>query len=157
VWLRTAAVEIAQELGDPSAAVTALLATLDMGDVSARELNDAAWTLLFVPGQSAKALELVERSTKMNGASTNARHTLAMAQLENGKISAAFTSLRDEVGRRGDVALLPDVWWLVRGRLAEAYGLKDQALAAYKRVPTAPGPHHFDATSWAADRIKALK
>ncbi len=156
IWLRTTAVEVAQERGDAGPAVAALLAALDNGDITARELNEAAWTLVFVPGQEAKALALVERAIEMKGVGDGTRHTLAMAQLGAGKVSKAVETLREEVKRSGDVRNLPDYWWLVRGGIAEAYGLNDEAIAAYRRVPVEGGARRFKSVIWAEARIAAL-
>ncbi|MFN7142332.1 MAG: hypothetical protein ACK4YP_01030, partial [Myxococcota bacterium] len=156
VWLRTTAVEVALARGNTADAVAALLAMLETGDVTSRELNEAAWALLFVPGQSAKALALVERAVAMKGVGDGTRHTLAMAQLQNGKVADAVRTLQDEVRRSGAVGNLPDYWWLVRGGIAEAYGLRDEAVAAYRRVPVEPGLARFRTVRYAEARIAAL-
>ncbi|MDP2313793.1 MAG: DUF3857 and transglutaminase domain-containing protein [Pseudomonadota bacterium] len=156
VWLRTAAVEVSLGTTDGAAAIAALLATLDAGDTSSRELNEAAWTLLFIPGNEAKALTLVEKAVDLRGAGDGTRHTLAMAQLANGKVGAAVKTLQDEVKRSGEVDNLPAYWWLVRGRIAEAYGLTEEAMVAYRNVPPEPGAHRSRSDQYAADRIAVL-
>jgi tetratricopeptide (TPR) repeat protein len=151
------AVEIGQAAGDAQPAIDALLRAADAGETQGTVLNDAAWALLFVPGHEAQALTLAERAAAMKDTGDGTRHTLALAQLANGRPDDALATLQDAARRHGDVRYLAEYWWLIRGGLAEAYGLPDAAIAAYEKVPEEEGGFRFRSDVWAKTRLEALR
>jgi tetratricopeptide (TPR) repeat protein len=99
----------------------------------ANDYNNAAWYELFT-GNLDHALENARRATSEESTSSAAAlHTLATAYAETGKnIEARDALLRTLEKSRRDLPESSD--WYVLGRMAENYGVRDAALAAYKRV-----------------------
>ena len=97
------------------------------------DYNNAAWFELFV-GNVAHAMENARRATaEESQTSPAALHTLATVYAENGKnIEARDALLRTLDKSRRDTPNSSD--WYVLGRMAENYGVREAALAAYKRV-----------------------
>ena len=97
------------------------------------DYNNAAWFELFV-GNVTRAMENARRGTaEESQTSAAALHTLATLYAETGKnIEARDALLRTLDKSRRDQPDSSD--WYVLGRMAENYGVRDAALAAYKRV-----------------------
>jgi len=97
------------------------------------DYNNAAWFELFA-GNIAHAMENARRATaEESQTSAAALHTLATLYAETGKnIEARDALLRTLDKSRRDQPDSSD--WYVLGRMAENYGVRDAALAAYKRV-----------------------
>ncbi|MGH9419249.1 MAG: tetratricopeptide repeat protein, partial [Thermoanaerobaculia bacterium] len=97
------------------------------------DYNNAAWFELFV-GNVTHAMENARRATaEESQTSAAALHTLATLYAETGKnIEARDALLRTLDKSRRDQPDSSD--WYVLGRMAENYGVRDAALAAYKRV-----------------------
>jgi tetratricopeptide (TPR) repeat protein len=97
------------------------------------DYNNAAWFELFA-GNVAHAMENARRATaEESQTSAAALHTLATLYAETGKnIEARDALLRTLDKSRRDQPDSSD--WYVLGRMAENYGVRDAALAAYKRV-----------------------
>ncbi len=97
------------------------------------DYNNAAWFELFV-GNLTHAMENARRATaEESQTSAAALHTLATLYAETGKnIEARDALLRTLDKSRRDEPDSSD--WYVLGRMAENYGVRDAALAAYKRV-----------------------
>jgi tetratricopeptide (TPR) repeat protein len=102
------------------------------------DYNNAAWFALFT-GNLDQALENARRATSDEKTSTAASlHTLATLYAETGKnIEARDALLRTLDRSNRDLPESSD--WYVLGRMAENYGVRDAALAAYKRVEPKPG------------------
>jgi tetratricopeptide (TPR) repeat protein len=97
------------------------------------DYNNAAWFELFV-GNVTHAMENARRATaEESQTSPAALHTLATIYAETGKnIEARDALLRTLDKSRRETPDSSD--WYVLGRMAENYGVRDAALAAYKRV-----------------------
>jgi tetratricopeptide (TPR) repeat protein len=97
------------------------------------DYNNAAWFELFV-GNVSHAMENARRATTDESqTSAAALHTLATLYAETGKnIEARDALLRTLDKSRRDQPDSSD--WYVLGRMAENYGVREAALAAYKRV-----------------------
>jgi tetratricopeptide (TPR) repeat protein len=97
------------------------------------DYNNAAWFELFA-GNVTHAMENARRATaEESQTSAAALHTLATLYAETGKnIEARDALLRTLDKSRRDQPDSSD--WYVLGRLAENYGVREAALAAYKRV-----------------------
>jgi len=97
------------------------------------DYNNAAWFELFA-GNVTHAMENARRATaEESQTSAAALHTLATLYAETGKnIEARDALLRTLDKSRRDQPDSSD--WYVLGRMAENYGVRDAALAAYKRV-----------------------
>jgi tetratricopeptide (TPR) repeat protein len=97
------------------------------------DYNNAAWFELFA-GNVTHAMENARRATaEESQTSAAALHTLATIYAETGKnIEARDALLRTLDKSRRDQPDSSD--WYVLGRMAENYGVREAALAAYKRV-----------------------
>jgi tetratricopeptide (TPR) repeat protein len=97
------------------------------------DYNNAAWFELFA-GNVTHAMENARRATaEESQTSAAALHTLATLYAETGKnIEARDALLRTLDKSRREQPDSSD--WYVLGRIAENYGVRDAALAAYKRV-----------------------
>jgi tetratricopeptide (TPR) repeat protein len=97
------------------------------------DYNNAAWFELFA-GNVTHAMENARRATaEESQTSAAALHTLATLYAETGKnIEARDALLRTLDKSRREQPDSSD--WYVLGRMAENYGVRDAALAAYKRV-----------------------
>jgi tetratricopeptide (TPR) repeat protein len=119
------------------------------------DYNNAAWFELFV-GKLDHAVDNARHATaEESQTSAAALHTLATLYAETGKNIEA----RDALLRTLDKSQreLPDSSdWYVLGRMAENYGVRDAALAAYKRVTKRP---EGGASVWelAQRRLAAMK
>lgn len=102
------------------------------------DYNNAAWFELFA-GNITHAMENARRATaEESQTSAAALHTLATLYAETGKnIEARDALLRTLDKSRRDLPDSSD--WYVLGRMAENYGVRDAALAAYKRVDKKEG------------------
>lgn len=116
--------------------------------------NNAAWSRLFLGELDPSALEAA-RTAAAKAPQHSALHTQATieAWLDRPPADVMATLLKAIRANGGKIAAED---WLVVGRVAEAYGLPDEAEAAYRRVPrpAEPGP----VSSWrlAAARLQAL-
>jgi len=97
------------------------------------DYNNAAWFELFA-GNVTHAMENARRATaEESQTSAAALHTLATLYAETGKnIEARDALLRTLDKSRRDQPDSSD--WYVLGRMAENYGVREAALAAYNRV-----------------------
>ena len=120
-------------------------------------LNNLAWNHLFEPSDPARAVALIERQAGGGGAlNANRLHTLAVAYLHNGQPDLAASALTTMVQQSDPAKPIGTEWWLVKGGLCEAYGLRDCALQAYDRaILTDPAKEAPTSTSVLARQEKA--
>ena len=120
------------------------------------DYNNVAWNALFSGKSLDKAIEDAQHATNPN-ASPGALHTLAALLAETGKNLEARDALLKSMDDAGREEPAPHDWYVL-GRIAENYGAKDAALAAYKRVDKPEGdPIVNDSTYLLAQRrLKAL-
>ena len=105
---------------------------IERTDAEAGDYNDIAWNALFTGSAFDQAIEYANHSVAQSGAA-GAMHTLAALYAEAGNSLEARTKLLEsmDAGGREEPTSID---WYVLGRIAENYGAKDAALAAYKRV-----------------------
>lgn len=121
--------------GDADEACRVGTQIVDAGRAGAMDYNNLAWASLFRAGPLAPgALEQARRSVALSGERDAASlHTLAAVYAEAGDAAEAIQVLAKSIEQRGGGE--PEPYdWLVVGRVAEHYGLVDQAAAAYGRV-----------------------
>ncbi|HUP63278.1 MAG TPA: DUF3857 domain-containing protein [Thermoanaerobaculia bacterium] len=97
------------------------------------DYNNIAWNALLSGANLDRALEDARQAMQLPGAGPALLHTLASLYAETGKSLEAREALlqsMDDAGREEPA----DHDWYVLGRIAENYGAKDAALAAYRRV-----------------------
>jgi tetratricopeptide (TPR) repeat protein/transglutaminase-like putative cysteine protease len=101
------------------------------------DLNNAAWFRLTSGQDLARARELARQADAIDPAKTgpNALHTIAAIEAELGDLVAAKYQL-DRAMERDKRHQPSGGDWYVIGRIAEQLGLRDDAIAAYRRVPS---------------------
>ncbi|HEX8154944.1 MAG TPA: hypothetical protein VF698_17560, partial [Thermoanaerobaculia bacterium] len=122
----------AVEMGDYAAAQKYAQQLIDELTPQRNDYNEAAWLALFTGTDVDRAVEHAQRANA-GAASAPALHTLAALYAETGKTLDARTALLKSMELRNRVDPSSDDWYVL-GRIAENYGVRDSALAAYKRV-----------------------
>jgi len=119
----------------------AIAAVVKQPDPSATELNDLAWTRLYYDPDPSAARPLADRAVKASDGhpSSGLLNTVAAIEAEADDPVAAWRDLRRALDERVDKKPTSADWYVV-ARIAQAYGLRDDAIAAYRRVtkPTVP-------------------
>jgi Flp pilus assembly protein TadD len=125
---------IAASKGDYDTAVTWARRTVDEVNPTTNDYNEAAWMALFTEKELDRAIADARRATADEArASYGSLHTLAALYAASGKSVEARQTLFTAMDRKAtDEPGSED--WFVLGRIAENYGVRDAALAAYKRV-----------------------
>ncbi|MBV9495490.1 MAG: DUF3857 domain-containing protein [Acidobacteria bacterium] len=117
----------------------------DLAPTSA-DYNEVAWMALYTGSDMEKAIESARQASEADTKGTRAAslHTLAALYAETGKnLEAREALLKGIDTRMRDQPASSD--WYVLGRIAENYGVRDAALAAYKHVTKEEDP---GATVW---------
>lgn len=99
--------------------------------------NNRAWARVCAGRAADAELDATQAAQATKFTNAAVLHTLATAQAELGKPEAAMATLRAAVDLEGEDELHHD---FVAGRIAEGYGLRDEARAAYQRVLEKPRP-----------------
>ncbi|WP_242392564.1 DUF3857 domain-containing protein [Anaeromyxobacter oryzisoli] len=134
-WLRRAAMAAADVEGVLREG-RRLLAT---GRAEPEDWNEVAWVALFRDPPAPDALEQARKGVMLTQEKSAAvLHTLAMVHAARGEGAEALQVLVKSIAARsGREPESSD--WLVVGRIAEGYGLVDEAIAAYRRVTPRKG------------------
>jgi transglutaminase-like putative cysteine protease/Flp pilus assembly protein TadD len=143
---------------DVADAVTLERRVLATGKATAGDHNNLAWALLFREPLEPEALEEARRAVLMTSEKESAYlHTLATVHAARGEAAEAMQVLRQAVeqGRSGNRPEGAD--WLVVGLVAERYGLRDEAAAAYGRVAAPAAPEGLSSHDLAQRRLRALQ
>lgn len=144
--------------GDLPAGRDALVRLEAIGKASAADLNNLAWYTDGDPASLEAALKrALASSTRRNHKSDSALHTLAVILLDLGRTTEAHEVMRAALALGEGDEPLGEHWSLVRGRLAEAWGLPDAAKEIYGTVPV-PGPADdaWSTRSRVAERVRML-
>lgn len=120
-----------------------------------QDLNGAAWGHLFFDATPDVARDLIERSMQTSSdPPINIRNTYATVLAEVGEPAAAWAELEQILP---GYAAPTDADWYVLGRIAEQVGLRDDAIAIYRRLPRgADAPGYPSAWDFAQKRLKAM-
>jgi tetratricopeptide (TPR) repeat protein/transglutaminase-like putative cysteine protease len=120
--------------GDYETAVLWSRRTVDEVTPAMKDYNMAAWMALFAGKGFDRAIDDARRGSADDaGATYGALHTLAALYAESGKSVEARQALLKAMDKRGVDDPGSDDWFVL-GRIAENYGVRDVAMAAYKRV-----------------------
>jgi tetratricopeptide (TPR) repeat protein len=104
-------------------------------DVTHQMLNTLAWARLYHDPDPARARALARRAEQMSGPSPSSAllNTLAAVEAEADQPYEAWGYLARAIAMHQ--GLTPDDSdWYVLGRIAQDYGLRDDAIAAYRKV-----------------------
>ncbi|MBK9035120.1 MAG: DUF3857 domain-containing protein [Myxococcales bacterium] len=122
-------------------------------DAGGSDLNNAAWVHTFFDPTPQAARALMERLFARGG--DKPRHwvnTYAVVLADAGEPSAAWRQLDGVL----DDDITPSDWYVV-GRIAEAYGLRDDAIGVYRSIARPTQRSAFpSAWDFAQKRLKAL-
>ena len=129
---------------------------IDETDPMRNDYNHAAWLALFTGTDYDRAVTHAQQASGGEpspylGASM---HTLAALYAETGKSMEARAALLKSMEMRDHLEPDSDDWYVI-GRIAENFGVRDTALAAYKKVTKSRTP---GASSWelADKRLAAM-
>ena len=114
--------------------------------------NNLAWYLGFAGNAPDEALAAARRAVQRNGRrSRSYLQTLALVAAQAGALGESRAALVDALGRApaGIEPLRPPGAWLVVGATAEALGMKDDAIKAYRLVSREGRPELARTSSWA--------
>ncbi|MBN1209442.1 MAG: DUF3857 domain-containing protein [Myxococcaceae bacterium] len=129
---------------------------VEAGKATAHTYNELAWNTLFLGKVDEAALEdALKANTLTSYANASYVHTLATLYAELGKGPEARQLLLKSLELQGARGLESYDWYVV-GRIAESYGLLEEARAAYAKVKSArPDVNSVD--SLATTRLQALE
>jgi len=125
--------DLADAEGDISRSLTLTRTLIDRGKSEALDWNRLAWNQLFQLPIPEKALADASRASEMAEHSSRAiLHTLASVYAELERPTEAYRVLLQSIEAGDHKPSTSD--WYVLGRVAESYGLPDQARSYYARV-----------------------
>ena len=126
--------ELYLKLPDP--AVTEAFIKAQNLTLNARQANGLAWAELFRTPLSAQALTwALQAVSQSHEKDYNSLNTLAAVYAEEGRLDAAHEVFLKSLSVTTRRTLIPADWYVV-GRIAEGYGLTQEARQDYQKVPT---------------------
>ena len=141
------------ERDDHRAAYQRLALLSDNGKATADDLNNMAWESLFFARAGGPDVDAAIRATQMKQNDYHSLHTLACLYAAAGKTSEARQVLLQAMDLAG--LNVPDAdYWYAFGRLAEAAGERELALADYARVTKPNEPLDVPNSSYTLAQIK---
>ena len=148
---------IDEQRGDLAGAEKRLRQMVADGTAGGNQLNSLAWILMAQGKADEQTLELAQRAAQERG--THAvLHTLAAVLAEDDKASEAYKVILQAIEKSDDSQPAAEDWYVL-GRIAERYGLPEEARPLYARVTLQPDPSETapDSTySLARRRLAAL-
>jgi tetratricopeptide (TPR) repeat protein len=144
--------------GDYPAARKALQSLIDSGKADANDYNEYAWLQLFDGTVNADGVQAAQQSSMLSkNQNYGAIHTLACLYAAEGKTTEARQLLLQAM-TAGQLAEPNSSIWYGFGSIYERYGVKDAAIAAYRRVEKPEGRMDpVDTYVLAESRLKALQ
>ncbi len=122
---------------------------VEVGKVQAMDYNQLAWAALLSDASIPAAIEAAERGTMLSqNKQADIVHTLACLYAEVGRSSEARERLLHFMELEGLEE--PDAGaWFGFGRIAEHFGMRDAAVAAYRRVEPPKDKAQATTSNWA--------
>lgn len=149
---------LTQELGELDQTETLLQRLTEGGKALSLDFNNRAWLALVRGKADEQAAEWARKATTLSGyQSAESLHTLAAIYAEQGKTAEAYRVLVESLEVKPDG--LPEGHdWYVLGRLAEHYGLADEARRYYRMVEPEPDPANAPSSTYtlASRRLAVL-
>lgn len=127
------------------------------GKAEAADLNSVAWHSLFLNNVTADDLDAAVKALRANPNDTSAMHTLGCVYAEVGKTKEARDVLVQAMGKL-NLSEPSSIFWYAFGRIAEQYGERDAAIAAYSKVTKPKAAIEFAGSSYqlAQMRLKVV-
>jgi tetratricopeptide (TPR) repeat protein len=126
--------ELAESQGKMELALGHLKKLTESNRAEAGDWNNLAWDALFVQPLPEDALSNAQRAATLSGNNQSGiLHTLGAVLAEAGKAAEA-RSVMLQVMESGDLDEPNGAVWYLFGRIAEEYGEKAEAIAAYRKV-----------------------
>jgi hypothetical protein len=152
--------DLALNNDDPERSAVITRRIIDSGRAEARDYNQLAWGDILQDRVTATTLEIANRGVLLTSSAPNPSllHTLAAVNAELGRTSDARNTLLQRLKLEQSDEPSDDDWY-VFGRIAELYGLKEEAAAMYRRLQPPDRDMGFSATSYALAqrRLEALE
>jgi tetratricopeptide (TPR) repeat protein len=127
-----------------------------LSTATAMDRNNVAWFRVATGKDLPLALELARAATRdVTTPNDAALNTLAVVEAELGDVDAAKADLFRSMEAGNRRIPEPADWYLI-GRIHEQLGFRDDAIAAYKRVPADPDRLFPTPADLAKNRLKAL-
>jgi hypothetical protein len=155
--LRDAAV-VAMLFGDVDRSTAIEKQIVDSGRGESLDYNQLAWAALMAGKVTTATLELANRGMLVgNNDATGLMHTLAAVDAELDKPAEARATLLQRITALGEDEP-DDNDWYVFGRIAECYGLSQEAASMYRRLERPKNELAILASSYALaqKRLKAI-
>ncbi|HET7437403.1 MAG TPA: DUF3857 domain-containing protein [Thermoanaerobaculia bacterium] len=146
----------AMEQGDYASSDKYYRQIIDELRPTADDYNNIAWNALLSGHNLDNALEDARRAMQLPGAGSALLHTVASLYAETGKSLEAREALLQSMDTAGREDPAPHDWYVL-GRIAENYGAKDAAVAAYKKVEKPKTSIASSTYLLAERRMKAMK
>lgn len=128
--------QLATRAGDYADSERYLRRVAESGRAQAADYANLVWACMLQPTLSPDAIAQARRAVQLTGEhSSAALQALSAVHAAQGELAEALQVLRKSVeAGSGELDLID---WLVLGRIAQGYGLSEQASAAYHRVTAA--------------------
>jgi tetratricopeptide (TPR) repeat protein len=139
---------VAMRAGDADEVERRLRRVIELGKAEPVDYNNLAWAGLLRPALPPDAIAQAQKAAQLTGEKhASALHTLATLHAVRGEPAEAMQVLLKAIDQNTGDPERHD--WLVIGRIAEHYGLAEDAAAAYARAIDGVGPD-ADASSSSA-------
>jgi len=132
---------------------------IDSGRAQANDYNQLAWGDLMAGKTTASTLEIANKGMLLGGnESTGMMHTLAAVDAELGKEAEARAVLLQRMKLLGQPEPDDDDWYVL-GRIAEQYGLTEEAAGMYRKLEKPTNELMVAASSYALAqrRLRAIE
>ncbi len=147
--------DLAEAKGDIARSLEITRTLIERNKAEAGDYNRLAWDQLFQPPVQEQALTDASRASEMSAhADRSILHTLASVYAELDRPAEAYRVLLQSIDAEGGKPATFD--WYVFGRMAETYGLPDQARSYYARVEKPTDYPQVSAFALAQKRLAAL-
>jgi tetratricopeptide (TPR) repeat protein/transglutaminase-like putative cysteine protease len=145
--LRSAA-SIAMAFGDTERSISLERQLIDSGRGQPSDYNNLVWAAIMAGRLDSGTIEIANRGMMIsNNTSPGILHTIAAMQAELDKPADARATLLKRIAQLGEDEP-DDNDWYVFGRIAESYGLGNEAAAMYRRVERPRDDYGIAATSY---------
>jgi tetratricopeptide (TPR) repeat protein len=127
------------------------------GKAEADDLNSVAWNSLLLNKVTADDLDAAVKAVRANPNDMGVMHTLGCVYAEVGKTKEARDVLVQAMTKL-NLAEPSSIFWYAFGRIAEQYGERDAAIAAYSKVTKPKTAIEIAGSSYqlAQTRLKAM-